>query len=191
MKKYLIALALSIVSLNAYAKDTDFEFVENNLKLSHEQWSYSVRGYFDRDYIHHEVAWQDPTKWLSVGARFADSNDVNEYRVFTTVDGLKWGYFQVQPRLEYRVYDDPLRDDYARFRTAFSVKYPVGEFTPWAKYEFYNDISNAEFEQTKAQLGIMYRVNSHIELGPFLEQRRDENWDTIYTMVATQVNVAF
>lgn len=191
MKKFLIALMFSFVTLNAFAKDNDFEFVENNLNLKHEQWSYSIRGYFDRDYIHHEVAWQDATKWVSVGARFADSNDINEYRVFTTVDGLKWKYFQVVPRLEYRVFDDSLRDDYARFRTAFVAKYPVGDFTPWAKYEFYNDISNVEFEQTKAQVGLMYKVNSHIELGPFLEQRRDDNWNVLYTMVATQVNVAF
>ena len=125
-----------------------------------------------------------------------------EYRPWLEYVGLSWNVtdrwsFRVRPRIEYRnfdVEDDVVeaRDDYVRFRAGAWTYYKLDDkFTSWASVDFYNNVSETSFEQSRYQVGIDYKINENIAVGPYVETRLDNDWNTNYTMLATQLKVSF
>lgn len=131
-----------------------------------------------------------------------DSKKVWEYRPWLEYNGLSWNVterwsFRARPRIEYRLFDveDDVveeRDAYVRFRAGAWTYYKLDDkFTSWASVDFYNNVSDMEFEQTRYQVGLDYRVNENIVVGPYVETRLDDDWNQRYTMLATQLKVSF
>lgn len=131
-----------------------------------------------------------------------DSKKVWEYRPWLEYNGLSWNVterwsFRARPRIEYRLFDveDDVveeRDAYVRFRAGAWTYYKLDDkFTSWASVDFYNNVSDMEFEQTRYQVGLDYRVNENIVVGPYVETRLDNDWNQRYTMLATQLKVSF
>lgn len=125
-----------------------------------------------------------------------------EYRPWLEYNGLSWNVtdrwsFRVRPRIEYRMFDveDDVveeRDAYVRFRAGAWTYYKLDDkFTSWASVDFYNNVSDTKFEQTRYQVGIDYKFNDNISVGPYVETRLDDDWNQRYTMLATQLKVAF
>lgn len=125
-----------------------------------------------------------------------------EYRPWLEYTGLSWNVtdrwsFRARPRIEYRLFDveDDVveeRDAYVRFRAGAWTYYKLDDkFTSWASVDFYNNVSDMQFEQTRYQVGLDYRVNENIVLGPYVETRLDDDWNERYTMLATQLKVSF
>lgn len=125
-----------------------------------------------------------------------------EYRPWLEYNGLSWAVtdrwsFRARPRIEYRkfdVEDDVVeaRDDYVRFRAGAWTDYKLDDkFTSWASIDFYNNVSDMEFEQTRYQVGLNYNIDENIVLGPYVETRLDDDWNSKYTMLATQLKVSF
>jgi hypothetical protein len=131
-----------------------------------------------------------------------DSKKAWEYRPWLEYNGLSWNVterwsFRARPRIEYRLFDveDDVveeRDAYVRFRAGAWTYYKLDDkFTSWASVDFYNNVSDMEFEQTRYQVGLDYRVNENIVVGPYVETRLDDDWNQRYTMLATQLKVSF
>jgi hypothetical protein len=201
------------------ADDNQFEYIENNINLKHGAFGYSLRTYIDKEPLHHEgtYSFSNSVADFTVGFRFAQdaqdlpeldalnavapiNQDIREYRTFVQVDSLKFNAaenleLQFTPRLEYRAFDvdaGPFdREDYFRFRAAGTARYTVGNWQPWAGVEFFNDVSNAEFEQSRYMVGVNYKVNDNIAVGPYVETRLTNDWEENFSMVATQLNVSF
>lgn len=132
------------------------------------------------------------------------SNDKKawEYRPWLEYTGLSWTVtdrwsFRARPRIEYRLFDveDDVveeRDAYVRFRAGAWTYYKLDDkFTSWASIDFYNNVSDMEFEQTRYQVGLDYKLNENIVVGPYVETRFDDDWNENYTMLATQLKVSF
>ena len=131
-----------------------------------------------------------------------DSKKAWEYRPWLEYTGLSWNVtdrwsFRARPRIEYRLFDveDDVveeRDAYVRFRAGAWTYYKLDDkFTSWASIDFYNNVSDMEFEQTRYQVGLDYRLNENIVVGPYVETRLDDDWNENYTMLATQLKVSF
>lgn len=131
-----------------------------------------------------------------------DSKKAWEYRPWLEYNGLSWNVterwsFRARPRIEYRLFDveDDVveeRDAYVRFRAGAWTYYKLDDkFTSWASIDFYNNVSDMEFEQTRYQVGLDYRLNENIVVGPYVETRLDDDWNENYTMLATQLKVSF
>ena len=125
-----------------------------------------------------------------------------EYRPWLEYTGLSWQVtdrwsFRARPRIEYRMFDveDDVvteREDYARFRAGAWTHYKLTDkVVPWASVDFYNNVSDMEFEQSRYQVGVDYKFNQNISVGPYVETRLDDDWNSRYTMLATQLKVTF
>jgi hypothetical protein len=125
-----------------------------------------------------------------------------EYRPWLEYTGLSWQVtdrwsFRARPRIEYRMFDveDDVvteRDDYARFRAGAWTYYKLTDkVVSWASVDFYNNVSDMEFEQSRYQAGFDYQLNQNISVGPYVETRLDDDWNSRYTMLATQLKVSF
>lgn len=125
-----------------------------------------------------------------------------EYRPWLEYTGLSWNVtdrwsFRARPRIEYRMFDVeddvvPEREDYARFRAGAWTYYQLTDkVVPWASIDFYNNVSDMEFEQSRYQAGVDYKVTKEISVGPYVETRLDDDWNSRYTMLATQLKVSF
>ena len=125
-----------------------------------------------------------------------------EYRPWLEYTGLSWQVtdrwsFRARPRIEYRMFDveDDVvteREDYARFRAGAWTHYKLTDkVVPWASVDFYNNVSDMEFEQSRYQVGVDYKFNQNISVGPYVETRLDDDWNSRYTMLATQLKVSF
>jgi hypothetical protein len=125
-----------------------------------------------------------------------------EYRPWLEYAGLSWQVtdrwsFRARPRIEYRMFDveDDVvaeRDSYARFRAGAWTYYQLTDkIVPWASIDFYNNVSDMVFEQSRYQAGLDYKVTPQISVGPYVETRLDDDWNSRYTMLATQLKVSF
>lgn len=125
-----------------------------------------------------------------------------EYRPWLEYAGLSWNVtdrwsFRARPRIEYRMFDVeddvvPEREDYARFRAGAWTYYQLTDkVVPWASIDFYNNVSDMQFEQSRYQAGVDYKVTKEISVGPYVETRLDDDWNSRYTMLATQLKVSF
>ena len=125
-----------------------------------------------------------------------------EYRPWLEYAGLSWNVtdrwsFRARPRIEYRMFDVeddvvPEREDYARFRAGAWTYYQLTDkVVPWASIDFYNNVSDMEFEQSRYQAGVDFKVTKGVSVGPYVETRLDDDWNSRYTMLATQLKVSF
>lgn len=177
------------VTFNVYASD-NFDYIENNLSLEHDRFEYKGRSYIDKKYTHHEFWYAALYDTMSVAFRYTDSSTKNEYRVSATLDNIKTKYLELVPRIEYIVKDHGSRD-ISRFRTALKFDYPIGKLDPWIKYEIYTDLSHQEIQQTRANIGITYIHSNTVKLGPYLEERWDDQWNKKFIMIAFQTEIEF
>lgn len=215
-----MALITAPLAVTAQADEFDlagvvdnFDFFQHDFAVSKGAAIASARIYSGSDtgdYWHGQLDLSLSDN-LSVGARYADTELIKEYRVHASYDLWERGPLYITPILSYHYFDggelvdrlmqgrlehrpeDNLNFGRLGVRVGLSKTYDSG-WNVYAYHEprftFLGDSDGFDFVETKSEGGFSKDLGA-LRVGPFIQYVTDGDYDKVWLVAGTRVSAAF
>ncbi|WP_321372475.1 DUF2490 domain-containing protein [uncultured Draconibacterium sp.] len=184
MKKLVLTLGLTFVFLQAFSQRTWFETeftaeIADNLEFAVSPEIRFKEGFELKEYFLQAGIEYKFSKYFRLGAGYRFGYNINkddEHESFGRFNidaktGFKWNRFNPKFRLRYTNADDFADDNetknYLRYRLELEYSIKKLDLEPYILNEWYHELDAKEFNKSRIEVGLMYKLNKHHKIGAY------------------------
>lgn len=187
MKRLILAIFTLILTANCFAQQTWFEFevtkdITKKLELSlapeiRFKENFELNEYFFEPGLEYKF-----NDFFSLGGKYRIGNNLKNNGdsqfygrfAFDAKTQYEWKKLETQLRLRYTNSDDFSDDgndktNYLRLRLKMEYSLKKLDLKPYAAYEIYREIDEKDFDKSRWETGLEYKINKHHRIGAYFK----------------------